>query len=85
MAIDRLQGLQQHLEFATTNCQLVYKHALNYCVNALVNCTKKDISVTFPINHFMGDIDDDTNAWKQQHLHQFWSVGASKIQEWFQQ
>lgn len=71
MVIDRLQGLQQlHLDFNSTNCKLVYKHTLNYCVNALASRTKKDITVTFPIKHFMGDIEDDANAWKQQCLQQ---------------
>ena len=69
--IDRLQGIQQqHLDFTSTNCKLVYKHALNYCVNALVSRNKKDISVTFPIKHFIGDIDEDANTWKQQRLQQ---------------
>jgi hypothetical protein len=69
--IDRLQNIQQqHLDFANTNCKLVYKHALNYCVNALVNRNKKDITVTFPIKHFMGDIDEDADTWKQQRLQQ---------------
>jgi hypothetical protein len=71
MIIDRLQWIQQqHLDFTSTNCKFVYKHALNYCVNALVNRNKKDVTVTFPITHFMGDIEEDANTWKKQRLHQ---------------
>ena len=69
--IDRIQCLQQsNPSFTSTKCELVYKHALNYCLNTLVNRTKKDITVTFPLKHFMGDSEPDANTWKKQRLQQ---------------
>ena len=69
--IDRLQCIQQtHPNFTNTHCALVYKHALNYCLNALVSRTKKETTVTFPVTHFMNDSDPDANAWKLQRLKQ---------------
>ena len=69
--IDRLQCLQQqNINFTSTHCELVYKHALNYSLNALVNRTKKETTVAFPIKHFMNDNDMDADTWKQHRLQQ---------------
>ena len=69
--IDRLLCIQQtHLSFTDTKCELVYKHALNYCLNALVSRNKKEPTVTFPVTHFMDNSNSDANAWKLQRLKQ---------------
>ena len=69
--IDRLQCIQQlNPNYTTTKCRLVYRHALNYCMNVLVNRTKKEITNTFSLQHFMGDNDEDAHTWKQQRLQQ---------------
>jgi hypothetical protein len=72
LLLDRLQAVQQHdLEFFRTNCPSVYKHAIRYCVNALVTTTKKTTSVGFPLAWYTGQhVDQDAERWKKQRLEQ---------------